>query len=683
MLRLFSTIFAFYALQADPALSQTIVMAEIKSAQENASGAYFDGRPEDAENFLRYAVAMSSAPQTQIAYLKELGALLSETGQPDKALVYWTAAAAIEPDDPFIAVQQGWNQLSAEKFEAARISFKKLQKVPQCPEYLLADAKFGLAMAETKLIGKKRSIPLFQAIYTKNPYLLSLSAFLIGESFIKLKQNINATTFLKQSLIHDPKNFKTALELAEIYEKTGNTTAAWQGFYTLSNLDPHDLELAEKTQKMSLRLKSSPRDLFYWTKIGWPLQKNPRTGASGPEISVGLYADAKGKPAPVTDFKFICTSDFIIRNESMNSIGGGKADSQWNVSLNQETKIYEIRDNFGKLEYSTRQKFYLEPKTKGSSILIKTAQFASEKGIDIGDREIRGSLLLKPADAGLVLINNILLDNYIPSILAKAALNTQEPEALKALAVLLRTKTIKMLALKPHEGFDFCDSAHCLPYSGLHTESPKVIDAADAVKSETLVQTGGYTDMPYHEACGGITEDGVDDGGEKMPEKGATALHVLRRSARFPPKGLFCAPNDDTGWARVTWTILIDAGDIARRINRDKWIGKIKAVVPLKRAKTGRILSMRIHGTAADTEISGEDKISYALFAGALRSTLFSIRALFDGKYPDRFIIRGIGTGNGEGYCIAGAEGMARSGIKYKDILKHYFPKHEIKKQQR
>ncbi len=57
----------------------------------------------------------------------------------------------------------------------------------------------------------------------------------------------------------------------------------------------------------------------------------------------------------------------------------------------------------------------------------------------------------------------------------------------------------------------------------------------------------------------------------------------------------------------------------------------------------------------------------------AVRSTLFELNS---GK--DYIILEGKGSGHGVGMCQWGAEGMARLGFTYRDILMHYYPGTEI-----
>ena len=46
---------------------------------------------------------------------------------------------------------------------------------------------------------------------------------------------------------------------------------------------------------------------------------------------------------------------------------------------------------------------------------------------------------------------------------------------------------------------------------------------------------------------------------------------------------------------------------------------------------------------------------------------------------PDAFIIRGAGSGHGVGMCQVGAIGMANAGRNFREILKQYYPKAEVK----
>ena len=82
---------------------------------------------------------------------------------------------------------------------------------------------------------------------------------------------------------------------------------------------------------------------------------------------------------------------------------------------------------------------------------------------------------------------------------------------------------------------------------------------------------------------------------------------------------------------------------------------------------TGRIVKIAIN----NHEFTGKE-ICLKL---SLRSTFFSIK-----EYDDSIIVETRGYGHGVGMSQYGAQGMAKEGYKYDQILKHYYSGVEIKK---
>ena len=83
--------------------------------------------------------------------------------------------------------------------------------------------------------------------------------------------------------------------------------------------------------------------------------------------------------------------------------------------------------------------------------------------------------------------------------------------------------------------------------------------------------------------------------------------------------------------------------------------------------QTGRIKKIKINGK----EFAGSDVCNKL----SLRSTYFEII-----KEDNKIIIKNKGYGHGVGMSQYGAEGMAKAGYNYQDILKHYYTDIEIKK---
>ena len=87
----------------------------------------------------------------------------------------------------------------------------------------------------------------------------------------------------------------------------------------------------------------------------------------------------------------------------------------------------------------------------------------------------------------------------------------------------------------------------------------------------------------------------------------------------------------------------------------------------ISKTSTGRVKKIKIN----DKELTG----NYVCSKLSLKSTYFEII-----KEDNKIIIKNRGYGHGVGMSQYGAQGMAKEGYKYKDILKHYYTGIEIKK---
>lgn len=281
---------------------------------------------------------------------------------------------------------------------------------------------------------------------------------------------------------------------------------------------------------------------------------------------------------------------------------------------------------------------------------------------------------------GFWLINETTVESFISPITASLTDRSKLPEFVKAVAVAVRTRLTWLAAAHKHESreYDLCDSAHCLAYAGMQAENDASAEAAKATRGELVTSGGAAAPVDFHRACGGGTVEGINDTGAPLPPPGPFNLYA--RSVQGPRDGLLCLVEDKTEAADVTWTLLLRPKWIESRLNRKDKIGYLKTLVPLRRAADGRILSIRAEGSAGTAVIEGPEEVSRVLGAGSLRSTLFSIRPIYAGKYPEFFLLRGIGTGDGKGMCLLGAMGMAaRQGASYPAILARYYPLYKVK----
>jgi stage II sporulation protein D len=108
--------------------------------------------------------------------------------------------------------------------------------------------------------------------------------------------------------------------------------------------------------------------------------------------------------------------------------------------------------------------------------------------------------------------------------------------------------------------------------------------------------------------------------------------------------------------------------------------GRVRALEPLERGESGRIITLRIVGEKRTLVIGKELEIRRALSRSHLYSSAFVVRAAKGhlSDYPARFTLIGAGWGHGVGLCQIGAAVMADRGHSHEEILSHYFKGAEI-----
>ena len=657
------------------------------SAEENllktfseALAAWTGGRPDDAAGQLESVISRSSDTVLTLAAIKDISILLSEGGKNREALAYLAKAEALAPADAYVSFEKGWNLLSLEDHKGARAAFEKAMTLTGEAD-IANQARFGMALAEAHLGGPTAAAESLQTLYNKYPYLLSPTAQLISAQYEKLKNRRHAIMFLNQALTYDPSNIQAEIELARLYDASGYYLPAWQTYYSLSELDPEDNYAAKKASGLVGHVQGKLDNLLYWTRMSQPVHLKPVAYTGKNIVRVGLFSDDAGSPALLTEFSMIANSDFLITDSRLGAVTTGQANTQWSVKYDPLNKVYGIRDNMGSVVHATRNSFRLAPVKPGGVILIKSPVITVDRGVNRGDREVTGELTVVGRENGFIVTNTVLLEALVPSVVTALAAGSRQPEALKALAVVVRSKlaSLKSGSVGNSPDYDFCDSRRCLPFPGIQMENEITLKAAEQTRGEVLSKNGAPAQVSFHAACGGHTEEGVSDTGRTADR--LTPFSLYRDTLKAPEGGLFCLPEDKTKASEVSWTLLLTPRWIENRVNRNTKTGRIKSITAMRRSPGGRVLSMRIEGTAGAVTLEGFDAISRALAAGTLRSPLFTIRPVFEGKYPGYFLLRGIGTGEGQGYCTLGGQGMARnSGSVYTAILKHYFPGYKIMK---
>ncbi len=651
--------------------------SEPSSVYKEAVNSWKDGRFDDSIEAYKYLVYISTGEKELITYTRDLAILLNDTGRAATAKLYIEKIEAAGMDDAFLKYEKGIALYGLKKFYEAKRAFNEVPLLTS-DEDMIYKARFMAAMTEYELGGPLKAAEEFQTVYQKYPYLLAPASYMIADAYEKAKKRSVSVNFLKETLIYDSRNIQALIKTAKLYEETGYYLSAWQSFYTLSELDPQNryfLNAKKRLLKNAAREKN-PDNLLYWTRLSWPVHQGKVQIPEGKKMRVGLFSSAKTH-YETEGFDFISNSDFEVFDSKLGKVFSGKKNFQYSLNYVFKDRIFELKDNTGARVYTTRQNFTIVPSEKKNVILIKTPRFPYETpGINKSDRELTGFLEIYVSTTGMRLINETYSEHIVTGILSRMDVPKDNMEFLKAAAVALRTAVEDYLPNSLSSKYDICDSEDCMEYIGLQFENPSAAKAVESTEGQRL--NGGYGEkLTFHRACGGKTISGADDLDGRVLEM--TPWGIERFFSAAPSRQTYCLPEDSTLFSETAWTILLEPYWIEERINSRYPVGKIKNILITKRDEKLRPSALKITGTAADVSVEGVKEVNDVLAGGNLRSQLFTLRPLLKGDKAVYFIVKGIGTGDLQDICLAGAYGLAKHhGFSYDRILSHYLPNAKI-----
>ena len=268
----------------------------------------------------------------------------------------------------------------------------------------------------------------------------------------------------------------------------------------------------------------------------------------------------------------------------------------------------------------------------------------------------RGHLGLHRAGASLLVVNVVMLDDYLLGVVGREmSLQPGLTEALKAQVIAARTYALYERDL-PREGpFDLYDDERSQAYGGVAAETELAKEVVDTTRGLVVLYLNRVVPTFYSSTCGGETEPAWEmlDNVEKLPPlRGATCGH--------------CSASPHYEWSsRLSRAAMAEAV-----FGRP---GIVEEVRVERRAKGGHALEVvvRLRGAAEGVRLEANRGFRHKLGTRVLRSTLITE---IKGAGTDAFEIRGRGWGHGAGMCQWGAYGMARTGRSAHEILEHYFP---------
>ena len=403
------------------------------------------------------------------------------------------------------------------------------------------------------------------------------------------------------------------------------------------------------------------------------------------------------------------------------------------VGLIQEKPAVEVEltgtftDALGKPYTSGRYRFTSEV-TLSPSDLASCAFALNDVTIGIGfhwerhERQVfRGNFRLLKREAGLTVINDVPLEEYVTSVISSEMSASCPLELLKAHAVISRSwlwfpkanpdrpaKPNRDCTAKPrsesldsheirrwygreaHPDFDVCADDHCQRYQGITKAfSPAAAEAVRATIGEFLRYKGAICDARFSKSCGGITEryaTAWEDEDipylETVNDSPHQSSHDNSESWIRSSLPAYCNTDDTELLSRVLpgfdqetrdfyrWRVIYTPEELADIIKSSLGVdlGRIRDIEALARGPSGRIYRLKVTGERDYIIIGKELEIRRALSRTHLYSSAFVVD-----QESGRLIFRGAGWGHGVGLCQIGAAVMANQGMSYREILQHYY----------
>lgn len=338
----------------------------------------------------------------------------------------------------------------------------------------------------------------------------------------------------------------------------------------------------------------------------------------------------------------------------------------------------------------------------------------------------------------LTVVNILPVEDYLMSVISSEMSATASLEFLKAHAVISRswllaqiqknkrlteqktkkyrsltftdTELIRWYDREDHVNFDVCADDHCQRYQGITRQTtPTVRDAVDATRGLVLLNNEGLLcDARFSKCCGGVFEEfetcwepvhhhyliGQRDAADEQNfpdlrnEEEATKWILSSPEAYCNTKDAAILGQVLNNYDQETvdfyrWTVSYKQDELAELIKTRSGIdfGAIKALEPVERGTSGRLLRLRIVGTKKTLIIGKELEIRRTLSTSHLYSSAFVVEPGANNAdgLPESFTLRGAGWGHGVGLCQIGAAVMESKGMDYSSILMHYFPGAELK----
>lgn len=284
-------------------------------------------------------------------------------------------------------------------------------------------------------------------------------------------------------------------------------------------------------------------------------------------------------------------------------------------------------------------------------IISRRFTFSSPSLVKVNGRGYRSIIELHSLDKGILVVNELPLEDYLVGLINCEISSLWPIEAVKAQAVIARSYAIYQKDNRKGALYHLESTVMDQVYNGADIEDSRAARAVRETSGEVLVHSGTIIQAFYHSNCGGHTEAAVNVWGGDIPYlKGVDCKYCITT----PP-----ARWETTLSLKKLETLLKAAGYPS---------GSLREIRAGRLNPSGRLQDLTLvtsRGASKITAVNFRKAIGYTV----LKSTNFSLR-----QKGDDILFSGVGNGHGVGLCQWGAKQRAGDGFSYREILDYYYP---------
>ena len=290
--------------------------------------------------------------------------------------------------------------------------------------------------------------------------------------------------------------------------------------------------------------------------------------------------------------------------------------------------------------------------------LYRRLSFSASTAVYVNNKPYRGLAELTVADKGILVVNQLPLEEYLVGLINCEISSAWPIEAVKAQAIIARTYALNRKIARKTSLYHLESSVIDQVYEGCLVEDSRARRAVSETEGEVLTFGGGIIQAFYHSSCGGRTEASENVWGAYLPYlKGVDCQYCL------------------TSPTATVWEYRISLKEIEERLrSAGHKIAGLHDIQPGAVNSRGRLKQVALLASKGGGMISG-DQFRKAVGYGVIKSTRFTLK-----NSKNEISFSGSGNGHGVGLCQWGAKQRALDGFVNREILSYYYPGTELKK---